>query len=63
MTYIQAVVAVKETVLEYQWIEIPTGDAIPTPADGYQIQLVFTDMAGKDIYIEYKTFERDHICS
>lgn len=63
MSYVQEVIAVKETVLEYQWIDVPTGDDAPIPATEYQVQLVFTDMAGMDIYIEYKTFERDHICS
>ncbi len=62
MSYVQEVVAVKETVLEYRWTDVPTGDTAPIPEEGYQIQRVFTNIAGKDIYIEYKTFERDHIC-
>ena len=60
MSYVQEVVAVKETVLEYRWTDVPTGDTAPVPEEGYQIQLVFTDMVGKDVYIEYKTFEREH---
>ena len=62
MSYAQEVIAVKETILEYRWIEVSTGDTAPSPATGYQIQKVFTDLEGLDIYIEYKTFEQDHIC-
>lgn len=61
MSYLQEIIAVKDTVLEYQCLIVATGEVAPTPATGYQVQILFTDLEGKDVYIEYKTFERDHI--
>ena len=63
MVYIQEVIAAKETVLEYRYLIVNTGAPVPTPATGYQVQIVFTDLVGKDLYIEYKTFEQGHVCS
>ena len=59
---VEEIIAVTETVLDYSFIDVPTGDPAPTPAEGYQVKLVLQDVAGKDIYIQYKTFEREHTC-
>ena len=58
----EEVIAIRETVLDYSFINVPTGDAAPTPAEGYQVQLVIQDLEGKDFYMQFKTSERDHNC-
>lgn len=59
VSYQEEVIAVTETVLSYRYITVPTGDPAPDPAEDYTITLILSDIAGKDIYLEHKTFEKE----
>ena len=60
MSYSQEVIAVRDTVFEYRYIVVSHGDPAPEPAVGYTISPVLSDVAGKDVYLEYRTFEQEH---
>ena len=49
---------VYEQVYESRIIVVPTGSPAPTPADGYTIDLIATNIYGVDIYTEYRAYER-----
>lgn len=59
MSYREEVLKSVEKVLEYRYLTVPTADPAPTPAAGYLILKILTDIEGLDLYIEYKVYERD----
>ena len=63
MSYHEEVIGTCTTVLdqvyEYRKLFVTTGDPAPTPAPGYAVTLMASNVYGKDVYEEYRFLERE----
>lgn len=58
MSYRETVIAAVNKVLEDRVISVPTGDPAPIPVAGYMVDgPISVNVAGKDLYLEYRIKE------